>query len=112
MRKAIYLASVGVLYSFSLAGCITSGGTTPGQNTVLVSEIVTLCGNMVGGQAEQRINEEWSKYPGAQANRSVIESTAEVLLSNPEAAEQQRMSQYSKYLTCATGLLVTKGALE
>lgn len=67
---------------------------------------------MVGGQAEQRINEEWSKYPNAQASRSVIESTAEILLSNPAATEQQRMSQYSKYLTCATGLLVTRGAMK
>ncbi len=66
----------------------------------------------MGGQAEQRINQEWAKYPEAEANRSIVETMAEVLLNNPEATEQQRTSQYKQYMTCATGLLVANGVVK
>lgn len=110
MRKLYSTLFVGMLSVFILSGCITPGGVTSGQNTILVDDIVTICGAMVGPQAEQRINDEWKKYPGVQANRSIIENTAKVLLANPAASDAQGVSDYGKYLTCATGLLVTKGA--
>lgn len=110
MKKSYSTVFAGMLSLFILSGCITPGGTTSGQNTILVDDIVMICGTMVGPQAEQRINEEWKKYPNVQANRSIIENTAKVLLANPAATEAQGVSDYGKYLTCATGLLVTKGA--
>lgn len=95
-----------------LTGCISSGGTKNGTNSVLVSEVVSICGALVGGQAEQRINQEWEKYPDANASRPVIESMAEVLLTNPESSEQQKTREYRKYITCATGILMTKGVIN
>ena len=106
------MAAAAVLISLSITGCLSSGGTTAEQASVLVSEVSTICGAIVGGQAEQRINQEWAKFPEAEANRSVIESMAEVLLNNPEATEQQRASQYKQYMTCATGLLVANGVVK
>ena len=88
-----------------ISGCLNTGNNAAvQQGTILVSEVVTVCGAMVGGQAEQRINEEWAKYPDADASRPMIETVANVLLNNPEASEEQRTSQYSKYMTCAAGL--------
>ena len=49
-----------VLIPLSVSGCLSSGGTTAEQASVLVSEVSTICGAMVGGQAEQRINQEWA----------------------------------------------------
>lgn len=34
-----------------VSGCISSGGNSADQNTVMVSEVVTICGALVGGQA-------------------------------------------------------------
>ena len=82
------------------------------QNTVLVDQVVSVCGQMVGSQAEQRINREWAKYPVAEANRPLIESVAKVLLTNPNASAEQRSRDHSQYLTCATGLLVANGVLN
>ena len=112
MKTAFYMAAAAVLIPLSISGCLSSGGTTTEQASVLVSEISTICGAIVGGQAEQRINQEWAKYPEAEANRSIIETMAEVLLNNPEATEQQRTSQYKQYMTCATGLLVANGVVK
>ncbi|MDH5472947.1 MAG: hypothetical protein OEY61_08830 [Gammaproteobacteria bacterium] len=101
------------LLSTSLSGCITSGSNTSmQQNSVLVSELMAICGAIVGEQAEQRINQEWAKYPDAQANRTIIESVAETLLNDPGATAEQRTRQYRQYLTCATGVLVTKGIIR
>lgn len=111
MKTTIRMAAV-VLLSLSVTACLSSGGTTTEQASVMVSEITTICGAIVGGQAEQRINQEWAKYPEAEANRSIIETMAEVLLNNPEATEQQRTSQYKQYMTCATGLLVANGMVK
>lgn len=102
--RAVFAA---VSIPFFVTGCINSGSTATQQGSVMVNDVVTICGAIVGGQAEQRINEEWAKYPDAQASRSVIETMADVLLTNPEATEQQRSSQYKQYLTCATGLFMT-----
>jgi hypothetical protein len=101
-----------VFIPMSVTACLSSGGTTSEQASVMVSEITTICGAIVGGQAEQRINQEWAKYPEADANRSIIETMAEVLLNNPEATEQQRTSQYKQYMSCATGLLVANGVVK
>jgi hypothetical protein len=101
-----------VFIPMSVTACLSSGGTTSEQASVMVSEITTICGAIVGGQAEQRINQEWAKYPEADANRSIIETMAEVLLNNPEATEQQRASQYKQYMSCATGLLVANGVVK
>lgn len=113
MNTATRTASTAAFLPLFLSGCLLSGGgATMDQNSVLVSEIVNLCGAVVGTSAEQRINQEWSKYPEAEANRPIIETMAEVLLNDPTATEQQRTSQYRSYLTCATGLLVTNGMLR
>ncbi len=112
MKTAFYMAAAAVLIPLSVSGCLSSGGTTTEQASVMVSEITTICGAIVGGQAEQRINQEWAKYPEAEANRSIIETMAEVLLNNPEATEQQRASQYKQYMTCATGLLMANGVVK
>ena len=111
MKTAIRM-SAAVLIPLSVTACLNSGGTTTEQASVMVSEITTICGAMVGGQAEQRINQEWAKYPEAEASRSIIETMAEVLLNNPEATEQQRTSQYKQYMTCATGLLMANGVVK
>ena len=112
MKTAIRTAAAITILPLSITACLSSGGTSAEQNSVLVSELTTICGAIVGGQAEQRINQEWDKYPEAAANRSIIEAMAEVLLNNPEATEQQRSSQYKKYLTCATGLLMANGVMK
>ena len=112
MKTSFHAAAVAVLVALSITGCLSSGGTTAEQASVLVSEVSTICGAIVGGQAEQRINQEWAKFPEAEANRSNIETMAEVLLNNPEATEQQRASQYKQYMTCATGLLVANGVVK
>lgn len=97
----------------SLTGCLnTTGSPTMQQGTVLVSEVVTVCGAMVGGQAEQRINEEWAKYPEAEVSRPMVESVANVLLSNPEMPAEQGSNQYTKYMTCAAGLFATKEVMK
>ena len=111
MKTTIHMVAA-ALIPLSVTACLSSGGTTAEQASVLVSEVTTICGAIVGGQAEQRINQEWSKYPEAEANRSIIETMAEVLLNNPEATEQQRSSQYSQYMTCATGLLMANGVVK
>ena len=90
-----------------ITGCINSGSTAMQSGTVMVNDVVTICGAIVGGQAEQRINEEWAKYPAAEANRSIVETMADVLLTNPDATEEQRSSQYKQYLSCAAGLFAT-----
>ena len=112
MKTAIHMAAAAVLIPLFVTGCLSSGGTTAEQTSVLVSEVSTICGAIVGGQAEQRINQEWAKFPEAEANRSIIETMAEVLLNNPEATEQQRASQYKQYMTCATGLLMANGVMK
>ena len=111
MKTTIRMVAA-ALIPLSVTACLSSGGTTAEQASILVSEVTTICGAIVGGQAEQRINQEWSKYPEADANRSTIETMAEVLLNNPEATEQQRTSQYSQYMTCATGLLMANGVVK
>ncbi len=111
MKTAIRIAAA-VFIPLSVTACLSSGGTTTEQASVMVSEITSICGAIVGGQAEQRINQEWAKYPEAEANRSIIETMAEVLLNNPEATEQQRSSQYKQYMSCATGLLVANGVVK
>ena len=111
MKTTIRMVAA-ALIPLSVTACLSSGGTTAEQASVLVSEVTTICGAIVGGQAEQRINQEWAKYPQADANRSIIETMAEVLLNNPEATDQQRTSQYSQYMTCATGLLMANGAVK
>lgn len=101
------------LVTFSLAGCLNTGNVSnESQNSVLVSQVISVCGSLVGEQAEQRINQEWSKYPEADANRNIIETMAEVLLNDPSSTEAQRTSNYKKYLSCGTGLLVTKGIIK
>ena len=112
MKTAFYMAAAAVLIPLSVSGCLSSGGTTTEQVSVMVSEITTVCGAIVGGKAEQRINQEWANYPEAEANRSIIENMAEVLLNNPEATEQQRASQYKQNMTCATGLLMANGVVK
>lgn len=106
MKKTLYSVLAVASIPFFTTGCLNTGNTAMQQGSVMVNEVVTVCGAIVGGSAEQRINEEWAKYPEAEANRTIIETMAEVLLTNTEATEQQRSSQYKQYLTCATGLLV------
>ncbi len=112
MKTVIRMTAVAVFLPLSITGCLSSGGTNTQQSSVLVSEMTTICGAIVGGQAEQRINQEWAKYPAAEANRGIIETMAEVLLNNPEATEQQRTSQYKQYMTCATGLLMANSVAK
>jgi len=108
-RSAVTL----VLLSCSLSACLTQpAGTSTEQSRVMVSEVMSICGAIVGEQAEQRINQEWSKYPQAEASRPVIEAVAASLLNNPAATEAQQISQYKKYLSCATGLLVANGYVK
>ena len=77
----------------------------------MVSEVVSICGALVGDQAEQRINSEWEKYPDMNASRPVIETMAQVLLTDTGGV-QQATSEYKKYLSCATGLLMANGLLK
>lgn len=104
MKTITRMALASIPLPFLLTACL-SNNTTMQQGSVMVSEVVSICGAMVGGQAEERINQEWAKYPEAEASRSTIEGIADVLLTNPDATEEQRNSQYSKYITCATGLM-------
>ena len=112
MKTANRLLITATLAPLFVTGCLQSAGTAMQENSVLVSEVVSICGAIVGGDAEQRINQEWAKYPEAEANRAIIETMADVLLTNPQATEQQRTSQYKQYLTCATGLLMTNGMMK
>lgn len=114
MKKQIRTAATIILLTFSLSACLTQQGDGTGseQSRVMVSEVMSICGAMVGEQAEQRINQEWAKYPEAEASRPVIEAVAESLLNNPAATEVQQISQYKKYLRCATGLLVANGFVK
>ena len=97
------------VFPLLITGCIGAGGSAPGQNTVMVSEVISICGALVGVQAEQRINSEWEKYPEMDVSRPMIESMAQVLLQNPESGSEQGALEYSKYISCATGLLMAKG---
>ena len=114
MKTQIRTVIVTSLLSVSLSSCLMQGGSgsTQQQNSILASEVITICGAMVGDQAEQRINQEWTKHPEAEVNRPIIEAVAESLLNDPNSTEQQRSRQYKKYLTCATGLLMTKGMIK
>lgn len=112
MLKTTRMALTAISLPLFLTGCLTapsgSGSTAQQQGgSVMVNEVVSVCGAMVGGQAEQRINQEWAKYPSAEVNRPMVESVANVLLSNPESTMAQRAAQYAKYMSCATGLFVT-----
>jgi len=106
-----YIA-VSTLVLVFITGCISSGGSSSNKNTVMVSEVVSICGALVGTQAEQRINSEWDKYPEMNASRPVIESMAQVLLSNSGGSDQQGAREYKKYISCATGLLMANGLLK
>ncbi|NOQ89789.1 MAG: hypothetical protein GQ549_02470 [Gammaproteobacteria bacterium] len=112
MKTVIRTAVAAVFIPISVTGCLSSGGVNTEAASVMVSEVASICGALVGDQAEQRINQEWAKYPEAEANRSIIEVMAETLLNNPEVSEEQRVSQYKKYMTCATGLLAANGLLQ
>ena len=113
MIKTPRMVLTAVSLPLFLTGCLTapsgSGSTAASQGSIMVNEVVSICGAMVGGQAEQRINQEWAKYPAAEVNRPMVESVANVLLSNPEAPLTERASQYAQYMSCATGLFVTNG---
>ena len=103
ISKIVPMASVSLL-----TACMAStGGTAMQQGTVLVSEVVSICGAVVGDQAEQRINQEWAKYPEAEVSRPMIENVAQVLLSSPDGT-----NAYSKYMTCAAGLFATKEVVK
>jgi len=106
-----YIA-VSFLFPIFITGCMSSGGSSSDQNTVMVSDVVTICGALVGAQAEQRINSEWEKYPEMNASRPIIESMAQVLLLNADGTGQQGDSEYKKYISCATGLLMANGLLK
>ncbi len=109
----MYRTPIAILLSSTLlTGCLISGGSSSAGNSVLVSEVVTICGAIVGDQAEQRINQEWQKYPEAEANRPIIEAVAKSLLNDPNSTAEERSSQYKRYLTCATGLLMTNGIVR
>ncbi len=112
MKSSIHTVATVIFAPLFITGCLSSGGIGAEQASVMVSQVTSICGALVGGQAEQRINQEWAKYPEAEVNRPMIESMAEVLLNNPEATEQQRTSQYKQYMTCATGLLVSNGVMK
>ena len=101
------------LFSLLLTSCLKQSNTgDAAQNAAIMNDIISICGAMVGTQAEQRINQEWEKYPGVAVNRPIIEAVAESLLNDPSASDQQRTSQYKKYITCATGILVTNGFIQ
>jgi len=112
MKLFIRAIAVSVVFPVVMTGCISSGGSTSDQNTVMVSEVVSICGALVGGQAEQRINSEWEKYPEVNASRPVIESMAQILLTNSDGQPEQGAREYKKYISCATGLLMTNGLLK
>lgn len=99
-RMALAIVSLPLI----VTGCL-SNNTTMQQSTVMVNDVVSICGAMVGGPGEARINQEWAKYPEAEVSRPMIETMAQVLLTNPEVPEQDRAGQYKQYLSCAAGLL-------
>ena len=103
MKSKHYLKA-SLLLPLLTTGCLNMG---TGENSVMVSELTAICGALVGGQAEERINQEWAKHPTAEANRDVIEVVSNVLLTNPDGTPGS-VSTYKKYLTCATGLLMTQ----
>lgn len=113
MNKFTSVTLAAISLSFFVSGCSNTGSyPVMQQSSVLVSEVVAVCSTIVGVQAAQRINQEWAKYPAAEASRPMIESVAGVLLNNPGATAQQRTTQYAQYISCATGLLVTKNAMQ
>ncbi len=109
--KAVF-RGFSVLIALAVTGCANITNSAMGQNSVLVNEVVTICGAIVGDQAEQRINKEWAKYPGLEANRPIIETMAKVLLTNPQATSQQRTQDHRRYLSCTTGLLLANGIVK
>ena len=106
-RKALAIISLPLM----VTGCL-SNNTTMQQGSVMVSDVVSICGAMVGGPGEERINQEWAKYPEAEVSRPIIETMAEVLLTNPEVPEQDRAGQYKKYLSCAAGLFAVNQVVK
>jgi len=112
MKNSIQLAVTTIFISFSVTACLSSGSSATGQSTVMVSEMVSLCGAVLGEQAETRINQEWEKYPEAAASRQVVENMAQVLLVDPTGTAQGSSADYKKYITCATGLMMTNGYLN
>ena len=112
MKNLIRNIMAATIYTWLASGCLATSPQAMQNNSVMVNELVSVCGALVGGQAEQRINQEWAKHPGAQANRAVVESVADVLLNNPQVPEQQRIGQYKKYITCATGMFLKNGILQ
>ena len=111
MKVFIRYIAVSFLFPIFITGCMISGGSFSDQNTVMVSEVVIVCGALRGAQAEQPINSEWEKYPEMNASRPVIESMAQVLLLNTDGTDQQA-AEYKKYISCATGLLMANGLLK
>lgn len=103
MKSKHYL-KISLLLPLLTTGCLNMGTA---DNSVMVSELTAICGALVGGQAEERINQEWAKYPSAAANRDVIETVSNVLLTNPDGTPASATT-YKKYLTCATGMLMTQ----
>jgi hypothetical protein len=95
--------ALAVFLPFMVTGCL-SNNTAVQQGSIMVSEVVSICGAMVGGPGEARINQEWAKYPQAEVSRPMVETMAKVLLNNPEIPEQDRVGQYKKYMSCAAGL--------
>ena len=103
MKIAICKALAIISLPLMITGCL-SNNTAVQQGTVMVNDVVSICGAMVGGPGEERINQEWAKYPEAEVSRPMVETMAEVLLNNPDVPEQDRAGQYKKYLSCAAGL--------
>ncbi|MCK4833779.1 MAG: hypothetical protein KAT12_03340 [Gammaproteobacteria bacterium] len=111
MKTATRAAIAAVSIPLLITGCLNNNPVVQ-QGSVMVSDVVSICGAIVGGQAEQRINQEWAKYPEAEASRPIIETMANVLLTNPEGSEQMNASAYKKYITCAAGLLATNQVVK
>ena len=104
MKTSTRTALAAISIPLMVSGCMNSNTSMMQQGSIMVSEVVTVCGAMVGGPAEEHINQEWAKYPEAEASRPMIETVAEVLLTNPDVPEQDRAGQYKKYLSCVAGL--------
>lgn len=104
MNTATRATLAAIFTPLLLSGCLSNNTAMMQQGSIMVSDVVNICGAMVGGPGEDRINQEWAKYPEAEASRPMIETMAEVLLTNPEVPEQDRAGQYKKYMSCATGL--------
>jgi len=113
MKDASRMILVAVSLPLFLTACLnTTGSPTMQQGTILASEVISVCGSVLGDQAEQRINEEWAKYPEAEVSRPMVESVANVLLSDPATSAEQGSNQYSKYMTCVAGLFAAKEAMK